>query len=49
MEWGNIIVAFLVERNKGIGILDTINEVASSLYHALIDELLERLFLAGDA
>ena len=42
----DVIAIFLIEGNKCIGILNTINKVASSLNHTLIDQLLEWLFLA---
>ena len=49
MDRSDIVAVLLVIRNKGVRVLNTIHKVASSLNHALIDELLEGFFLAGNA
>jgi hypothetical protein len=49
MDGGDLIIAFEAERNERIGVLDAINEVGTALYHALVDKLLERFFLYGNA
>ena len=50
MYWCNIIhILNHVERYERVGIFYTVNEVASSLNHTLINELLERLFLNAES
>ena len=41
MDGSHVVVLLQVQRHEGVGILDTVYEVASALYHALVDELLE--------
>ena len=44
MNRSYLILIFQVQRYESIGVFDTINKVASSLYHSLIDQFLERFF-----
>ena len=39
----HVVVLLEVQRHEGVGILDAVYEVASALYHTLVDELLEGL------
>ena len=46
MDRCHIILVFLLQGHKRVRVLDTIHEVAPSLNHALVNQLLEGLFLA---
>ena len=48
VEWGSVVLVFQAQRHEGIGILDAIYEIASSLNHTLVHQLLERFFHNGD-
>ena len=43
MDGSHIIVILEIERDKLIGVLDAVNEVAATLNHTLVDQLAERL------
>ena len=42
----DVVAIFLVEGDEGVGVLDAVDKVAASLYHALIYKFLEGLFFA---
>ena len=48
VERGGVVLVFQVQRHKRIGVLDAVDEVAPSLNHALVHQLLEWLFHGGD-
>ena len=44
MEWGSVVLILQIQGNELIAVFDTVNEVTPSLYHTLINQLLERFF-----
>ena len=49
VEWGSVVLVFQIQGHECIGIFDAIDEVAPSLNHALVHQLLERFFGYGNA
>ncbi len=47
MYRSNIILSFKTETHKRVCIFNSIDKIASSLYHALIDEFAERFVLTN--
>ena len=48
MDRGDLVLVFQVQGNEFIGSVDAVHEVRASLDHTLVDQFLERLFLAND-
>ena len=48
MDRGDLLLVFQVQGNEFIGSVDAVHEVRPSLDHTLVDQFLERLFLAND-
>ena len=48
MDRGDLVLVFQVQGNEFIGSVDAVHEVRPSLDHTLVDQFLERLFLAND-
>ena len=48
MDGSSIVLIFQIQGYERIGILDTVYEITTSLYHSLVDELLERFFRDGN-
>ena len=48
MDGSDVVTAFLAEGDVGVRTLDTIDEIGTSLNHALVDEFLVRLIHTGD-
>ena len=48
VDRGDLVLVFQVQGNEFIGSVDAVHEVRPSLDHTLVDQFLERLFLAND-
>ena len=49
VDWGDVVLVLKAVGYEGVGVLDSVDEVATALNHALVDELLEWLFGGGYA
>ncbi len=49
VDRGDVVLVFETVGYEGVSVLDTVDEIATALYHALVDELLEGLFGGGYA
>ena len=49
VDWCCVVLVLEAQAYEGVGVLDTVNEVASSLNHTLVDEFLEGFLLLAHA
>ena len=49
MYGSSVVLVLQTQRYELVGVLDAIYKVGTTLYHALVNQFLERFFLAGNA